>query len=336
MGKGQCFGPMNELISVVVPVYNAEKFLDRCMESILGQTYSELEIILVNDGSTDNSGSLCEGYAEKDNRVRVIHKENGGSSSARNRGIEAASGAYIGFVDSDDYLEPSMYQLLIKVLQDEKAVMAQVMSSDFDEAGNLIKGPYRDSGNVTYITRVEMFRLLMLHVGDSSFCTKLIQGDFMRQYRFPENRLNEDFELILDMLPNIAGVYSVETSQYNIELRGLSNSRGHFKKILYEPMIDNSTKAYHMMERYYPECREEAVRFFYVQRLQYLLHMPIHLMSQDNQYYVDIIKDIRQGRGSIRRNQFLTKKQKNNLLMLSIAPKTSKRVHGVFMKLKGK
>ena len=97
-------------ISVIVPVYNVESYLARCVDSILAQTYQNLEIILVNDGSRDASGSICDAYAQKDSRITVIHKENGGLSSARNAGIDAASGEYLTFVDSDDWIEPQTYE----------------------------------------------------------------------------------------------------------------------------------------------------------------------------------------------------------------------------------
>lgn len=100
---------MNQLISVIVPVYNAEKYLETCVNSIINQKYTNLEIILVDDGSKDNSLDLCKKYAEKDNRIKVIHKENGGVSTARNAGIESASGDFIAFVDSDDYIDENMY-----------------------------------------------------------------------------------------------------------------------------------------------------------------------------------------------------------------------------------
>ena len=101
-----------DLISVIVPVYKVEKFLDRCIGSIVNQTYRNLEIILVDDGSPDNCGAMCDAWAEKDSRIKVIHKQNGGLSDARNAGMAIATGNYIGFVDSDDYIAPNMYQLL--------------------------------------------------------------------------------------------------------------------------------------------------------------------------------------------------------------------------------
>ena len=102
------------LISVIIPVYKVEKYLDRCLESIVNQTYKNLEIILIDDGSPDNCPAICDEYAQKDSRIKVIHKANGGVSSARNKGIDVATGDYIGFVDSDDWIEPDMYETLIK------------------------------------------------------------------------------------------------------------------------------------------------------------------------------------------------------------------------------
>lgn len=102
------------LISVIIPVYKVEKYLPKCLESVMGQTYKNLEIILVDDGSPDNCGKICDKYAAKDNRIRIIHKLNGGLSDARNAGLDIATGEYIGFVDSDDYIALNMYEIMLK------------------------------------------------------------------------------------------------------------------------------------------------------------------------------------------------------------------------------
>ena len=102
------------MISVIVPVYNVEKYLSECIESLIGQTYSDLEIILINDGSTDKSGDICDMYSRKDKRIHVIHKENGGNTSARKEGVKHSKGEYIAFVDADDWLEPFMFQQMLK------------------------------------------------------------------------------------------------------------------------------------------------------------------------------------------------------------------------------
>ena len=114
----------NALISVIIPVYKVEKFLPKCLDSILGQTYKNLEIILIDDGSTDNSGKICDEYAQKDARIHVIHQENHGLSNARNAGLKIAHGEYIAFVDSDDYIELDMYEYLWKLISKENADVA--------------------------------------------------------------------------------------------------------------------------------------------------------------------------------------------------------------------
>ena len=121
-------------ISVIVPVYNVEKYLDKCLETIVGQTYSDLEIILVNDGSTDNSGAKCDDWAKQDNRIKVFHKNNGGLMSAWKHGVEKATGNYIGFVDSDDWIDFNMFEVLLKASIDNDAEL--VVCSFIHETNN--------------------------------------------------------------------------------------------------------------------------------------------------------------------------------------------------------
>ena len=111
------------IISVVVPVYNVEKYLERCVDSILSQTVKDLEIILVDDGSTDGSGAICDAYASRQERITVCHKENGGLTSAWKAGLALASGKYTGFVDSDDWIEPDMYERMLELAEREQADM---------------------------------------------------------------------------------------------------------------------------------------------------------------------------------------------------------------------
>ena len=111
----------NDLISIIVPVYNVEKYIVRCLESILSQTYKNIEVIIVNDGSVDKSGEICERYAKKDNRIKLINKSNGGLSDARNKGIDQANGIYITFVDSDDYISQNYVEILYKLIKENNA-----------------------------------------------------------------------------------------------------------------------------------------------------------------------------------------------------------------------
>ncbi len=124
-----------KMISIVVPVYNVEQYLPRCIDSLLAQTYQNLEIILVDDGATDRCPEICDEYQKKDKRIKVIHKENGGLSDARNAGTKMACGEYIGYVDSDDFVTPDMYETLAKALEEKQADIAVCNYLYVDEEG---------------------------------------------------------------------------------------------------------------------------------------------------------------------------------------------------------
>lgn len=116
---------MNKTISVIVPVYNVASYLPQCLESILNQDYEDLQVLLIDDGSTDDSGAICDRFAAQDSRIQVIHQKNGGAAAAKNTGLRAASGKYLSFVDSDDYLEPGVYGFLVKTLEETRADAVQ-------------------------------------------------------------------------------------------------------------------------------------------------------------------------------------------------------------------
>ena len=188
---------MDEKISVIVPVYNSIECLERCVRSICGQTYGNLEILLVDDGSTDGTGELCESLALEDCRIRTYHKENGGASSARNVGIRMASGAYLGFVDSDDYIEPDMYELMMNEAQGQRGDVVQISRDEVDEDGRKLPDVCIPPEQVCFCSAEDFLKELLLHRGDCSFCTKLVRRELFERYRFPEGVLNEDFSLLV-------------------------------------------------------------------------------------------------------------------------------------------
>lgn len=181
-----------DLISVIVPVYNVADYLERCMQSVLGQTYQELEVILVDDGSTDASAAMCDGYARKDGRVKVVHKPNGGLSDARNAGLALATGAYVGYVDSDDWIEPDMYARMHQACVEHGAQVAACRY--FSE--------YRDrtvSGGDGSVVPLSRDALLRIYIGGhdryviyNSVWSKLFRRDLVRGMAFPKGRNSED------------------------------------------------------------------------------------------------------------------------------------------------
>ena len=179
-------------ISVIVPVYNVEKYLARCMDSILAQTYEDLEVILVNDGSQDGSGAICDGYAARDSRVRVIHKENGGLSSARNAGIDGAEGEYITFVDSDDWIEPQSYAWMMDAMRRHDVKLVCAGRYDVDGGtGDRTMGlcPQREE----VISGEELAgRIFTWDHCDTSACDKLYHRSLFENHRYPVGVVCED------------------------------------------------------------------------------------------------------------------------------------------------
>ena len=193
---------MKDLISVIVPIYNVEKLLPRCIESIANQTYKNLEIILVNDGSPDNSGKICDEYAKKDNRIKVIHKENGGLSDARNKGLDSALGNYIMFVDSDDYINPLMAEILYENLISNNADLSicnykKVNNSDMHKVD-------KNSQVLNVYNKIECFNNLYneLYVRTEIACNKLYKKYLWNEIRYPFKKLHEDEYVIHHLIEN--------------------------------------------------------------------------------------------------------------------------------------
>ncbi len=181
-----------EKISVIVPVYNVEAYLDRCVYSILNQTYQNLEIILIDDGSTDTSPAKCDAYAAKDGRIKVLHKPNGGLSDARNAGLALAEGTYIGYVDSDDWIEPDMYASLYRACVDNHAQLA--VCRYFEEYKDRTKAG--GNGTVVPLTREELLKIYISgheeYVIYNSVWSKLFQRELVEGMQFPKGRNSED------------------------------------------------------------------------------------------------------------------------------------------------
>ena len=180
-----------KLVSVIIPAYNIEDYIGRCLDSVLSQTYKNLEIIGIDDGSSDRTGEILDNYAKKDRRIKVIHKENGGVSSARNKGIEAAEGDYIGFIDGDDLIEPEMYKTLVDLLEEENA--------DIAHCGYQMVFPdridyYHNTGKKKIQTTEEGLKdLLSGEMIEPGLVNKLYKKELIKNCRLDETiKINED------------------------------------------------------------------------------------------------------------------------------------------------
>ena len=318
------------LITIIVPIYNIVEYLPRCVHSITAQTYERLEIILVDDGSTDGTEKLCDSLALEDSRIRVYHKKNGGSSSARNMGLKLAAGEYIGFVDSDDYIEPDMYELLYRGIERYHVTAAQVGRDETDERGRRLPDICQPPSEPLAAESGEFLRELLLHRGDCSFCTKLIRRDMFPEDAFPEGKLNEDFHLLIRMLPRIGRLISLPEQSYHVFYRIGSNSRKADKESFSRVFLDcveNADMAAEIVERDYPQLKDEAFRFGVFQRLEYLLHIPISQMTKDNRPYQGIVRYLRRNWRKAMQNPILTKKNKLYHTLFAIAPKGIRQLH---------
>ncbi|MCI8441525.1 MAG: glycosyltransferase [Provencibacterium sp.] len=254
------------LISVIVPVYNVEKYLERCLGSLLGQTHRQMEFLLVNDGSTDASGEICDRFAAKDSRIKVIHQKNAGVSAARNAGLEAAKGEYIGFCDPDDYVEPDMYEYLLKLLQSEKADIA-VCSGWYEYKRDILR-PFGSRNFVSSFSGMEAIRQLYgeghirSHVYDKLYRRQVWEGTLFST----ELSYGEDHDITCRILEKgVSIVCGPERKYHYIQRASGANGKGY----------GEGYQKYLQMREFYKE--------------RYIKKDPAHRVYYENSYFRDIM-----------------------------------------------
>lgn len=180
------------LITVIIPVYNVEKYIDKCIRSIICQDYSNLEIILVDDGATDSSGQICDNYSKEDDRIQVIHKINGGLSDARNAALDIMTGEYVVFIDSDDYIEKNYISYLYYLIRKYKAQISICNFKYVTEAGTLINKEYNSGVEKEFSQKDALVELLSGKEINTSASMKLYKADLFLDIRYPKGKLYED------------------------------------------------------------------------------------------------------------------------------------------------
>lgn len=242
------------MITVIIPVYNVEKYLTKCVDSVLNQTCRDLEVILVDDGSPDDCPALCDAYGKKDPRVRVIHRDNGGLSAARNTGLSAARGSFIGFVDSDDWVAPDMYERLLAALLEHDADIAVCNFSSVDER----KGTARTAGasQKTVLEHGDATRFLLEDdVLQNYVWNKLYDARLWTDVRFPAGQTFEDINTTYKvfekarrcvLLPDVGYYYLVRRT-------GIVQSRSIRNKI---DCVRANLERLAALSDKYPECRD--------------------------------------------------------------------------------
>ena len=249
---------MNELVTVVVPVYNVEKYLKRCVDSLINQTYKNLEIILVDDGSTDNSGKLCNDYAKDDSRIKVVHKKNGGLSDARNAGIDIASGKYVSFVDSDDYVNNDFIKILFQGLVKYNTKISISDICIMYDTGEMI-----DESNSTIYTTSEKELLRLMLIGkrdiENSACNKLYAIELFDDIRYPVGRLYEDTATTYKLLAKCDNIVVNSYPLYYYMKRRDSITQCKFNRKKLQ-LIDSVEEMTTYVKNKYPDLRLECDR----------------------------------------------------------------------------
>ena len=208
---------MDELISVIIPVYKAERYVEKCIDSIINQSYQNLEIILVDDGSPDNCGRICDEYAKKDNRIIVIHKKNEGVAEARNSGLDKASGNCIAFIDADDWIEKEYFEEMFKQLKEQKADV--VLCAYNRVTGSRIEKINEKGENISFNTQEYLINSLNPQTGFGVCHTKLIKSKCLKDIKFNRDlHVGEDALFNIEISKNIQKAYIHRKVLYNYRI----------------------------------------------------------------------------------------------------------------------
>ncbi len=225
-------------ISIIIPVYNVENYLNRSLKTVTQQTFSDLEIVLIDDGSTDRSGELCDEWAKKDQRIRVLHQKNQGAGAARNHGLQVATGEYIGFVDSDDWIDIHMYEKLMDLLgrypnaQIAMCGTQRTKGSDQEEIGK------KKNAEVKVLDHDQMLRRFFREDGgesDFGIYTKLIRRDVLSEFHFVEGTISEDVMASYDFISHCDHMVMTSEKLYSYfdNRSGVTKSRASQKDFEY-------------------------------------------------------------------------------------------------------
>lgn len=256
--KGMCE------ISVIIPVYNTEKYLEKCINSVLNQSFHQFEIILVEDGTKDNSAKICDLYAQKDSRVKVIHQENCGLALSRRNGVRKAAGKYVTFLDSDDWIDEEMLSALYKAIEENKADMACSQFKRVFPDGKEKKASSQFPDIVcddldSMVNHMHVTRYINASAG-----SKLIKKELINKVYFPDNlAIGEEHNMVSQLLWNASRVVITDAAYYNYYMRSDSISHAGYNR-KYESSLENYIKIESDFERAFPKYKT-YLRGFYAE-----------------------------------------------------------------------
>ena len=317
------------LLSVIVPCYNVEKYIDKCIASIVSQTYSNLEILLINDGSSDETGIICSSWQEKDHRIKVIHKQNEGSSYARKTGVEKATAEYVTFVDSDDWIDINMYADMMEALLTTNSDIADCDLCMVYDDGRLKHRVHERRATVKIMGRIEsMIMYLEDHEWRTSLGTKIFKKKLFDHVEFPKGRVMGEDMIIQNLYHQVSQTVFVNKAYYFYLQRSDSISRlqGDIRKDL-KNLSDFSNAYYecYAFVKQYPEYHKVLPiiqRKTIIQNIRFLEKMMKHPQYFSNEDFTVITERFRFIH--LPKGEKLRHKVKIQFLLLKISPKVYK------------
>lgn len=264
---------MEPLISVIIPVYNVEKYIHTCIDSIISQTYKNIEIILVDDGSEDNSGHICDVYAKSDSRIKIIHKENGGLSDARNVAIDIARGDFITFVDSDDFVETDYVEYLYKLISKYSADLSICNISKIFEGKESKKQIISNDIQTQYNAQEALSDMMYQKKFDTSACAKLYRTELFKEIRYPKGKYYEDLATEYKLFSKCNKIVHGSLIKYYYLIRKNSITTSEFS-IKRMELIDIAEEMLDFISTKYPDIKKSAISRYVSANFQILLQAP--------------------------------------------------------------
>lgn len=274
-------------LSVIIPTYNSSKYIKRCIDSIINQTYSDLEVIIVDDGSTDGTSEICDEYAKNTPNITVIHQPNSGQSVARNKGLEVASSEFITFVDSDDYIAPDMYERMMPHLQSVNSDIVICDSRRVSE--NEVFEPQIDIRNAVFLTNDDLWQMIFEKLNNAVW-NKIYRKSILENQRFQLDLAHgEDLIFNLEYIRKCSGGIFIDSQLYNYVQRSGSVTASRFSEAKLGE-IKSKDRAFKIISSYHPQLLGTAKQYCLRARLNVLRAIYKAKVTQE---YSDTISDIK-------------------------------------------
>lgn len=311
-------------VSVIVPIYKVEKYIKKCVDSLVEQTLPDIEIILVDDGSPDDCGTICDTYAKRDLRIKVIHKANEGLSEARNIGIKAATSEYIGFVDGDDYVAPDMYEVLYKNITEQNADVAVCGLYDCYKDRKVTQ--YSGQGEFLILNNKEALGAALEGVKFSvNAVNKLYKKSLFDGIKFPAGRLSEDAFTIPRVLASATTVVFESSPKYYYMHRGESITTSAFKRQDFD-VVSAYEQNLELVKKFFAGLTKQA-EFRLLWAYTYVFDkMILSENLKDVQSYEEVLKKLRENTPKMLINPYFSIKRKVAMIVLMVCPELYKKL----------